>query len=318
MNVRWASDQGFLSPGAYVRRGKVEFMILPAARHNANRTLSSSAPPPQPDHPNVQSRRSAVWASACGNIRPMPTLGVYRHLTQCSGADGTFCVLAIDHRDNLVAELQKHRTSPVAYEEVVAFKTSVARLSPCATAVLIDPDYGARALICGAIPGGVGALAPLEVTNYRPHPSQRKPDMIPDWSVTKLKRAGFAGAKLLLYYHPDADDAEAKTNLLDRVVAECDREQVPLFLEPITYSPDPSRELDNGQRREAVIAAARHFSRRGVAVMKMEFPIDVKADRRAGVDRCPRRVERRMRHAVGAPERRRVLRCVRPAGATRL
>lgn len=208
----------------------------------------------------------------------MPTLGVYRHLTQCSGADRTFCVLAIDHRDNLIAELQKHRTSPVAYEEVVAFKTSVARLSPCATAVLIDPDYGARALICGAIPGGVGALAPLEVTNYQPHPSQRKPDMIPDWSVTKLKRAGFAGAKLLLYYHPDADDAEEKTNLLDRVVAECDREQVPLFLEPITYSPDPSRELDNGQRREAVIAAARHFSRRGVAVMKMEFPIDVKAD----------------------------------------
>jgi tagatose-1,6-bisphosphate aldolase len=69
----------------------------------------------------------------------MPTLGVYRHLTQCSGADGTFCVLALYHRDNLIAELQKHRTSPVAYEEVVAFKTSVARLSPRATAVLIDP-----------------------------------------------------------------------------------------------------------------------------------------------------------------------------------
>ena len=111
-------------------------------------------------------------APACGNIRPMPTLGVYRHLTQCSGADGTFCVLAIDHRDNLIAELQKHRTSQVSYEDVVAFKTSVARLSACATAVLIDPDYGARSLICGAIPGAVGALAPLEVTDYRPHPSQ--------------------------------------------------------------------------------------------------------------------------------------------------
>jgi tagatose 1,6-diphosphate aldolase len=208
----------------------------------------------------------------------MSSLGLYRHLTQCSGADGTFCILALDHRDNLIAELQKHHTAPIAYEDVVGFKTSVARLAAYATAVLIDPDYGARALICGAIPGGVGTLAPLEVTDYRPHPSQRKPRFIPDWSVGKLKRAGFAGAKLLLYYHPDADDAQEKTRLVDRIVAECDREQVPLFLEPITYSPDPSRDLDSGQRREAVIAAARHFSRRGVAVMKLEFPLDAKAE----------------------------------------
>jgi tagatose 1,6-diphosphate aldolase len=208
----------------------------------------------------------------------MATLGVYRRLTQCSGADGTFTILALDHRDTLIAELQKHRTQPVGYDDVVGFKTSVARLAAFATAVLIDPDYGARALTCGAIPGSVGTLAPLEVTDYRPHPSQRKPRFIPDWSVTKLKHAGFAGAKLLLYYHPDADDAEEKTRLVDSIVAECDREQVPLFLEPITYSPDPSRELDNGQRRRAVIAAARHFSQRGVAILKMEFPLDVKAE----------------------------------------
>ena len=208
----------------------------------------------------------------------MPNLGLFRHLTQCSGADGTFCILALDHRDNLIAELQKHHTPPIDYEDVVDFKTSVARLAACATAVLIDPDYGARALVDGAIPGGVGTLAPLEVTDYRPHPSQRKPRFIPDWGVTKLKRAGFSGAKLLLYYHPDADDAEEKTTTVDRIVAECDREQVPLYLEPITYSPDPSRELDNTQRRKAVIAAAQHFSRRGVSIMKMEFPLDVKAE----------------------------------------
>jgi tagatose 1,6-diphosphate aldolase len=208
----------------------------------------------------------------------MSSLGLFRHLTQCSDVEGTFCILAIDHRDNLVAELQKHQTSPIAYEDVVHFKTSVARLAECATAVLIDPDYGAAALVSGAIPGRVGALAPLEVTDYRPHPSQRKPRFIPDWSVGKLKRAGFAGAKLLLYYHPDADDAGEKTDLVDRVVAECDREQVPLFLEPITYSPDPSRDLNSMQRKGAVVAAARHFSRRGVAVMKLEFPLDVRAE----------------------------------------
>jgi tagatose 1,6-diphosphate aldolase len=133
-------------------------------------------------------------------------------------------------------------------------------------------------LVAGGVPGSIGLLAPLEVTDYRPHPSQRKPQFIPDWGVSKLKRAGFSGAKLLLYFHPDADDAEDKTKLLDRIVAECEVEQVPLFLEPITYSPDPARVLDNVERRRAVVAAARHFSQRGVTVMKMEFPLDVKED----------------------------------------
>src|SRR5919109_3030331 len=101
----------------------------------------------------------------------MSSLGLYRHLRQCSGADGTFCILALDHRDNLISELQKHHTHPIAHEHVVRFKTTVARLAQWATAVLIDPDYGAEALTSGAIPGGVGTLAPLEVTDYRPHPS---------------------------------------------------------------------------------------------------------------------------------------------------
>src|SRR5436190_18760036 len=104
----------------------------------------------------------------------MSSVGVYRGLTQCSDARGTFNVLAIDHRNNLVAELQKHQPTKVDYQTVVDFKTSVIRhLTLGASAVLTDPDYGFPAMLDGALPGYVGLIAPLEVTDYSPHPSKR-------------------------------------------------------------------------------------------------------------------------------------------------
>jgi tagatose 1,6-diphosphate aldolase len=208
----------------------------------------------------------------------MSTIGIHRALAQCSDARSTFSILAVDHRDNLIADLQKHRAAPVTTADVVAFKRSVTRVATAASAVLLDPDYGMPSVAAGAIPGSVGLLAPLEVTDYRPHPSQRQPRLIPDWSVAKLRRAGISGAKLLIYYHPDAADAAEKTALVDRLSAECAAEGVPLFLEPIAYSLDPAAKLSAADHRRVVIESARHFSPRGPSIMKLEFPVDVAAE----------------------------------------
>jgi len=209
----------------------------------------------------------------------MSTIGIYRSLAQCSDATHTFAILAIDHRDNLIADLQKHRTTPVGADDVVAFKRSIVRVADAASAVLLDPDYGMPAVASGVVPGRVGLLAPLEVTDYRPHPSQRQPRLIADWGAAALRRAGISGAKLLVYYHPDASDAADKTALVERLAAECAAHGVPLFLEPIAYSLDPAARLSADDHRRVVIESARHFSRRGPVIMKMEFPIDVTTER---------------------------------------
>ena len=205
----------------------------------------------------------------------MLSVGVYRHLSQASDVRGTFTILALDHRDNLVADLQKHTGRPIAAADVVAFKAAVLRAANAGTAVLTDPDYGLPALADGNIPGRIGLLAPLEVTDYRPHPSRRQLTRIPDWTVATLKRAGLCGAKLLIYYHPDSPDAAAKTAVVDGLIEECRSADVPLYLEPIAYSLDPERPLPSPERRRVVVESARHFSRRGATVMKLEFPIDV-------------------------------------------
>lgn len=205
----------------------------------------------------------------------MSSVGVFRGLTECSDSRGTFNVLAIDHRDNLVAELQKHHPTKVDYQTVVDFKTSVIRhLSASASAVLTDPDYGFPALLDGTLSGHIGLIAPLEVTDYSPHPSKRATNFIPGWDVAKLKAAGCSGAKLLLYYHPEAPNAQSQTTLVDKVVEQCQQQHVALFLEPVGYSLDPERPLSNAERRQVVVESARHFSKRGADILKVEFPLD--------------------------------------------
>lgn len=204
----------------------------------------------------------------------MMSFGKYRRLQQCSSPQGVFSVLAIDHRANLVSELRRHR--PTTAADVQAFKTEVIRwLSPLATAVLTDPDDGFPSVLAGALTGDKGLLAPLEVTDYTPHPSQRMINLIPDWDVTKLSQSGCSGAKLLLYYHPGASDAAAKTEIVDRIVAQCAAEHIPLFLEPIAYSLDPAAKLGNAERLHIALETSEHFSARGADVLKLEFPVDV-------------------------------------------
>lgn len=204
------------------------------------------------------------------------TLGKYRHLSQCSNPTGQFCILAIDHRANLRASLEKQRGTSVSDQDFTAFKQRVMTLlALSASAVLTDPAHGiAAGVVGGAISGSQGIIAPLEVTNYDLHPSQREAALIPDWSVAKIKRVGGAGVKLLLYYHPQAADAAEKRAFVSQVVAACAHYDLPFFLEPIVYALDPSRRLEDREKTDLIVAAAETFSEMGVDVLKLEFPVE--------------------------------------------
>lgn len=211
----------------------------------------------------------------------MPTsLGKYRHLNQCCTSSGHFIVLAIDHRDNLLASLNKHAPQSLTPDEFTAFKQQVMRhLLPASSAVLTDPEHGIGPGIANGVIGGqVGLLAPVEVTDYTPHPSHRVTNFIPGWSVAKIKRIGGSGVKLLLYYHPEASNAQGQRDIVARLVDECARHDIPFFLEPITYSLNASKPLDNAELRQIVIDSARTFSAMGVDVLKVEFPLDVQRE----------------------------------------
>lgn len=224
-----------------------------------------------------------------------PTIGRARALQANSTPSGIFTILAIDHRDSLRAFVAPDKPDTVPAAQLTEIKLAVIRqLARQASAVLTDPLYGAaQAIAAHALPGSVGLLTPLEEQGYLGTEFTRQTTSIAGWSVEKAKRMGGTGLKIFLFYHPDAGRAsEKQREYVMAVLTECRRYELPLFLEPISYSLDTAAPKGSAefakQRRHIVVESARQLGALGTDVLKVEFPVDVKheRDQRVWADAC--------------------------------
>ncbi len=206
------------------------------------------------------------------------SLGTRRALQQCAQPDGTFAMLAMDQRGTLTRAMNPAAPAAVTYPEVAAVKRAViGALSPQASAVLLDAEYGYPACVAsGALSGHAGLLLAIEKSGYEGDPTARRTALVEGWSVEQTRNAGASGVKLLVYYRPDAPNAAAQEALVAEVAAACRRWELPLFLEPLHYSLNPAlKTVPNAERRWIVIESARRLVPLGVDVLKAEFPLDV-------------------------------------------
>jgi tagatose 1,6-diphosphate aldolase len=209
------------------------------------------------------------------------SIGKIRGLQHCSTPRGAISVLALDHRNNLRNAMRPSAPESVTPAELSEFKIAVIKtLAPSSTAVLLDPEFGAgQCIASGALPGHTGLVVSVEATGYTGDPGARQSRVLPDWSVGKVRRMGASAVKMLAYYHPDAPTASAIENLVAQVAAECRSVDLPFFLEPLSYSPDPNvKKLSPTERRRVVLETARRLVMDGVDVLKAEFPLDAKAE----------------------------------------
>lgn len=208
----------------------------------------------------------------------MTTMGKYRLLSHTSTSDGHFAILAIDHRSNLLKMLNQSADSPLTDEDFADFKMLLMKhVLPPASGLLADPGSSiGKGIAHRLIQGHQGILAPIEVTDYEIHPSQRDMNWIPGWSVAKLKRMGGAGVKMLLPYHPKSDTAEHKRGTVQQIIDQCTEHDIPFYLEPIAHSLDPQKALSNAELLDIVLEMATTFAEMGVDVLKMQFPVDAK------------------------------------------
>jgi tagatose-1,6-bisphosphate aldolase len=199
--------------------------------------------------------------------------------------------LALDHRNNLRNALNPQAPQSVSDAELSAFKVqTITALAPAASAVLLDIEYGAgQCIAAGALPGQVGLLVALEASGYIGDSEARHSRILPGWSVAKAKRMGANAVKLLVYYHPDAPTAAEIESLVNQVAADCLAQDMLLFLEPLSYSPDPGqKKLPPAEVRRVVVESARRLVVPGVDVVKAEFPLDITAepDERVWAEAC--------------------------------
>jgi tagatose 1,6-diphosphate aldolase len=92
--------------------------------------------------------------------------------------------------------------------------------------------------------------------------------------VDAAKRIGADGAKLLVYYHPEAPNAADQERLVADVAAACQAVDLALFVEPLSFSLVDGERLIGEARRAVVVETARRLTPIGGDVLKAEFPYD--------------------------------------------
>jgi tagatose-1,6-bisphosphate aldolase len=205
------------------------------------------------------------------------SIGKRRHLHQISTPDGGLAVLALDHRGGLRKLLNPEAPQSVPDSAITALKFDIVRhLAPHASAVLLDPEYSAAQTIASDVmPGSTGLVVAVEATGYEGDAKARTSQVLPGWSVAKAKRMGASAVKLLVYYHPDAPTARGIESLVVEVAEACAQHELPLMVEPLTYTLNPeASKLTPDERPQVIIETARRLTVPGVDILKAEFPVD--------------------------------------------
>jgi tagatose 1,6-diphosphate aldolase len=209
------------------------------------------------------------------------TPGKLAGMKAVSDKRGVIAAAAMDQRGSLKKSLEKEKGSAITDHDMEEFKSIVSEvLTQHASAILLDPEWGLPA--AARRTKGSGLLLAYEKTGYDSNTPGRLPDLLDVWSVRRLKEAGADCIKILLYYTPtdNAKINELKHAWVERIGDECRANDIPYFLEFVTYQEGVDEKgLDFAKRKpELVSGAMQEFSKDkyGVDVLKVEIPINMK------------------------------------------
>ncbi|MGH0594186.1 MULTISPECIES: tagatose-bisphosphate aldolase [Bacillus] len=202
-------------------------------------------------------------------------------LKRLSAENGIIGALAIDQRGSLKKMIASGGASHVGDEGIIRFKELVSEeLTPFATAILLDPEYGLPAAKVRDKESGL--IVAYEKTGYDASEVGRLPDLLPEWSVKRLREAGADAIKFLLYYDVNEDEKinKYKHVYMERIGSECAAEDIPFFLEIVTYDADSDNVKNKAYAKikpYKVIEAMKEFSKPQykVDVLKVEVPVDM-------------------------------------------
>ncbi|OTO01337.1 tagatose-bisphosphate aldolase [Enterococcus sp. 5B3_DIV0040] len=208
------------------------------------------------------------------------TTGKKAAMDRLSTKDGIISALAIDQRGALKKMIKALNIEPTA-EHIEQFKKLVSNeLTPYASSILLDPEYGLPA--ANARYNHAGLLLAYEKTGYDATTPGRLPDLLADWSVLRLKEQGADAIKFLLYYDVDEDPAinYQKHVFVERIGSECAEEDLPFYLELVSYDSQISdaNSFDYAKvKPHKVNEMMKEFSKPQykVDVLKVEVPVNM-------------------------------------------
>ncbi|MDL2310561.1 tagatose-bisphosphate aldolase [Peptostreptococcaceae bacterium OttesenSCG-928-C18] len=209
------------------------------------------------------------------------TIAKKEALNRLSNENNIIAALAIDQRGAIKKMMGKINPQKATEQMIIDFKIAVSKeLTKYSSSILLDPEYGIPA--SKERDKNSGLLIAYEKTGYDANEVGRLPDLLPIWSAKRLKEEGADAVKILLYYDVDEGDKinEQKHAFIERVGSECVAEDIPFFLEIVSYDAN----IEDAKSKEyakvkphKVIYAMKLFSedRYNVDVLKMEVPVNM-------------------------------------------
>jgi tagatose 1,6-diphosphate aldolase len=209
--------------------------------------------------------------------------GKLKHMKALSNKEGIIAAAAMDQRGSLqksIASAKGVDAKAVTPEMMSEFKVAVSKiLTPHATAILLDPEFGLEAAKARA--SNAGLLLAYEETGYDNSQPGRLPDLLPHVSAKRIADWGADAVKILIYYTPFDDPKinDIKHAFVERIGAECEFHQIPFFLEFVGYDPKGGNEkgLEFAKiKPQVVIGSMKEFTKPqyNVDVLKVEVPVN--------------------------------------------
>lgn len=189
-------------------------------------------------------------------------------LNQIADEAGGFAILAMDQRGTLRQMLDR-AGRPSADEDLSAFKVDViSALSPLASGVLTDAEYGvAAARAAGAFAPGVGLLIAADQSPQPIVHGRRVTVYDPERGPVFVAANGGSALKFLIRWDPDDRDTGKTLDVVRAVVADCRAYGMPSVIEPLV-KPEPTPE--RVMRSAALLAALEPD------LLKLEWPGDAR------------------------------------------
>jgi len=204
-----------------------------------------------------------------------------------AAADGSIAVVALDQR-NTLRRMLSAAGRPDGAIEMEAFKVDVVEaLSPVASAVLLDPDFGVPAVArAGVLATGCGTVVAVEPADRDVFEGEPRARRDPERSAAWVAAMGGDAVKLLVQLRPDrprrpgSPDLVAEvTEVVRAVVDDCAAAGIPSVVETLLYALPGEEPLCPKRRAELIVESARVLDDTGPDLLKLEYPGDASSCR---------------------------------------
>ena len=216
-------------------------------------------------------------------------------LTKLARPSGALAMVAVDQREALRGMFAAHQSTQVPDSQLTQFKVDVAReLSPYASALLVDQEFGIDAIIDQkALQGTCGLIAAADLLVGPAGGAATDTAVDPDVDPIRMRDIGSVGLKFLILWRND-ESPDSRARLVEEFNKLCQTSGLPSIIEIIVKPPtDTSRSFN---REEELIIAAREAAAWKPDLYKAEVPFHGEGD----LNLITKNAER-ISEAIGSP-----------------